>query len=291
MRDSDFGVASGDKLDELAQALEKGDHGHVEPAILEQARDGEIARTVPEWVEGGGIGGDDELRGKRVGKVQVHQHTTFSPLPQLVKVPLTLTKRPATSIWRGRRAQSRAHSQFIHGDDTFAVRSALSQPATTTDSSPGPTHTRRRRRSSHATRTPSETRRRRRCVRVRWHQGRILFEFLDRAKTPTGDESVPPKVVEAKLVRDSREEEERVTPGGVDLGPFDLRERVAESASAESRGSQGGWGEERKRMRTLMPGRRPSRSPLIVPNPASCPIQNASSAQFTEKVNTSSVPS
>lgn len=47
MRDSDFGVTSGDEVDELAQALEKGDHGHVEPAILEQARDGEIARAVP----------------------------------------------------------------------------------------------------------------------------------------------------------------------------------------------------------------------------------------------------
>lgn len=68
MRDSDFGVTSGDKLDELAQALEKGDHGHVEPAILEQAGDGEVARAVPEWIgrERDDIGGvDDELRGKR----------------------------------------------------------------------------------------------------------------------------------------------------------------------------------------------------------------------------------
>jgi hypothetical protein len=65
MRDSDFGVTSGDKLDELAQALEEGDHGHVEPAILEQAGDGEIARAVPERVEGGGIGGGNESRRKR----------------------------------------------------------------------------------------------------------------------------------------------------------------------------------------------------------------------------------
>ena len=95
MRDSDFRVASGDKLDELAQALEEGDHGHVEPAILEQARDGEIARTVPEWVEGGGIGGDDELRGKREGKNdQVHQHTILGPSLQLVTVPWTQTEDP-----------------------------------------------------------------------------------------------------------------------------------------------------------------------------------------------------
>lgn len=47
MRDADFGVARGDKLDELAEALEERDHGHVEPAILEQSRHGEIPRAVP----------------------------------------------------------------------------------------------------------------------------------------------------------------------------------------------------------------------------------------------------
>lgn len=80
-----------------------------------------------------------------------------------------------------------------------------------------------------------------------------------------------------------------MTPGGVDLGPFDLR-RVSgrergwamKACQSSLRSSRGSKGEGPRRMRTLIPGRRPSRSPLIVPNPASCPIQNASSAQFTE---------
>ena len=47
MRQADPAVPRTDPLAELAQAFEEGDHGVVEAAVLEQARDGKVARAVP----------------------------------------------------------------------------------------------------------------------------------------------------------------------------------------------------------------------------------------------------
>lgn len=50
---------------------------------------------------------------------------------------------------------------------------------------------------------------------------------LDPTETPHGHES-PPFKGEPELASDGVQEEERVTPCGVDFGPFDLREWVSE---------------------------------------------------------------